>query len=317
MILELLMSAATSLAPSDRTALENLQATLKKEGYNISQYIKDPRFKIYKFIGEGEKARNYADTTQSWYMRRDSLEKCADFVEEYYSYLKRAEEKYGPSPEELVSQLELETNRGQFTGKYPVLNALISMYVNNEKRRKEFHIYLTDFLKLTKDTTAKVILPKDIFDITGSWAGAYGISQGMPSLIIKNGKHIDGDGDGKLNPMSIPDAIEFLAYELGQRGYKKNAKAAIQKYNPGDTYYASSIMKHTDALKKIVEKRRGIPPQKITYKTNNLRINMEPLKYNTLRDSGMTAMITQVPPQAQYKQPFIKRLISNLKIGKR
>jgi membrane-bound lytic murein transglycosylase B len=313
MILELILSGATSLAPSDRTALENLQTKLRKDGYNISKYVKDPRFEIYKFKGGG-KAKNYADTTQSWYMRRDSLEKCADFVEEYYNYLKKAQEKYGPSPEEIASQLELETNRGQFTGKYPVLNALISMYVNKESRRNEFYIYLTDFLKLAKDTTDKIILPKDIFEIKGSWAGAYGSAQGMPSLIIRNGKHVDGDGDGKFNPLNIPDAINFLAYELAERGYKKNAARAIQGYNPGDTYYASSIRKHTKELKKILEKRLTAPLKKIDCKLNPELVQLNLPKIDkTLKQSNINVVL----PKENYEPPFIRRTAQNLRLVKK
>lgn len=312
MISEIILSTILSLAPAEKKVVDNLQTRLKKEGYNISQYINDPRFEVYKFE-RGKKFTNYSDTTQSWYMRVDSIEKCADFVEKYYSWLKRAEEEYGPSPEHITSQLQLETNRGQYTGERPLINSFISVYLNRPDRRNEFYKYMTDFLDLFADTTDNIVFPKDIFDIKGSWAGAYGIAQGMPGIIKKYGREADGDGDGLFNPMNMPDAIDFIGHYLADHGFRKNPSSAIQKYNSGHPFYGSSIGKHIAELEKIMEKRRKIPMEKISYKTNSMIINMEPPKYNTLQNMKIATMV----PQTLNKQPFIKHIISNLRIGKR
>jgi membrane-bound lytic murein transglycosylase B len=312
MISEIILSAAISLAPADKKVVDNLEKRLKKDGYDISQYIDDPRFKIYKFE-RGKKSTNYADPKQSWYIRKDSLEKCADFVEEQYHWLKRAQDKYGPSPEQITSQLELETNRGQYTGERPLINSFISVYLSRPDRRKEFYRYITDFLNLFSDTTDNIILPREMFDIKGSWAGAYGIAQGMPGIIKKYGKTADGDGDGFFNPMNIPDAIDFLALYLSDHGFNKNQSSAIQRYNHGHPFYGSSIEKHTKELVKIMEKRRRIPPKKIIY---NIKPAIANIQYPP-RDALQSTKIIAIIPQPLPKQPFVKRIIQNLRIGRR
>jgi membrane-bound lytic murein transglycosylase B len=245
-------------------------------------------------------------------MKADSIEKCADFVKEYYFLLKKAEEKYGPSPEHITSQLQLETNRGQNTGERPVINSLISVYLNRPDRRTEFYKYITDFLELFADTSDNIIYPKEIFEIKGSWAGAYGIAQGMPEAIKKYGKYADGDGDGFFNPMNLPDAIDFMALYLSDHGFKKNPSGAIQRYNGGHPFYGSSIGKHIKELEKIMDKRERIPINKIDYKINPMIVDRDTLKYNQLQNVKMNAIVQKTP----LKQSFIKKIIPKRKIWK-
>jgi DNA-dependent RNA polymerase auxiliary subunit epsilon len=311
MISEIILSTILSLTPAEKKVVGNLETKLKKEGYEISQYINDPRFQIYKFK-KGNGPLNYSDTTQSWYMKRDSIEKCADFIEEYYYNLEMIRAKYGISPEHMASQLQLETRLGKYTGERPLINSFISMYLNSPRRRGEFYRYLKDFLDLFADTTDNIILPKDIFDVKGSWAGAYGIAQAMPSLIKKYGKDTDGNGDGKFDLMNMLDAMEFMARYLYDLGFGKDARAT-QDYNKGDKFYQSAIDKHKLSLNEIMEERSRIPPKKISYKLNPAIMDIKPPERNVLQETKTTAMVPQTPQ----KPPFIKRIISNLKIGKR
>ncbi|MCX6750934.1 MAG: lytic murein transglycosylase [Candidatus Pacearchaeota archaeon] len=311
MISEIILSAAISLAPAEKSSLKNLETKLKKEGYEISQYVNDPRFQVYN-AEKGKGPLNYSDTSKCWYLRRDSIEKCADFIEEYYYHLELIRAKYGISPEHMASQLQLETRLGKYTGEKPLINSFISMYLNSPRRRREFYSYLKDFLDLFADTTDNIIFPEDIFNIKGSWAGAYGIAQGMPGLIKKYGKDTDGDGDGKFDLMNMLDAMEFMARYLYDLGYGKNARAT-QGYNKGDKFYQSAIDKHKLSLNEIMERRSRIPPEKISCKINPAILNIKPPERDTLQDMKMIAMI----PEALPRQPFIKRILPNFKIGKR
>lgn len=311
-ILSGILSGLVSLNPAEKKVVSNLQTRLKRDGHDISQYLGDSRFEIYRFKGGG-KATNYADTTQSWYMKADSIEKCADFIDEYYYWLKKVEDEFGPSPEHITSQLQLETNRGQYTGERPVINSLISVYLHRPSRRNEFYKYMKDFFDLVDDTTDNIILPKDIFEIKGSWAGAHGVAQMMPSILKKYGKISDFEGDSLFDPMNIPDAIGFVGRYLSDNGFERNKLGAIQRYNQGDPFYGSSIGKHTEKLTKIMEKRRRIPPKKIAVITNRPLIHIEPVKADKLQHIKHVEIIVQLPE----KQPFIKRIILNRKIGKK
>lgn len=308
MLYEIVLTALMSLNPAEKKALNEFQTRLKKEGYDISQYVNDPRFGIYRFEKEkAKKQTNYADTTQSWYMRKDSLEKCADFIEENYYWLKRVEEKYGPSPEHITSVLQLETNRGQYTGEFPLLIAFSSVYINRPDRRNEYLKYTKDFLDLFSDTTDNIILPKDIFEIKGSWAGAYSIAQGMPGIIKKYGPMADGDGDGIVDLMKIPDGTDFLGNIIKKNGFNKNPSKAIQKYNNGHRFYGSSIEKHTKELEKIMNERKRIPPSNITYLPNIPKMYTKPNIYGRLKKITAPTKI----PELENKNYFIRKIITN------
>jgi len=306
MLKEIVLAALVSLSPSEKKAFNSLQSRLKKNGYDISQYVNDPRFGIYRFEKKGKKSVNYADTNQSWYMRADSLEKCADFIEENYHWLKKTQEKHGPSPEWLTSLFELETNRGQYTGEFPLIVAFASVYIDRPDRRNEFYKYMNDFLDLFSDTTDNIIFPKDIFEVKGSWAGAFGICQAMPDKIKKYGARADGDGDGLCNLMTLPDAAEFTGFFLDDLGFDENAARAIQRYNHVDKFYGSAITKHSNSLKKIMERRSRIPPMKINSLPELPQIYSKPEKYNVLMDMKPVAI-----------QPPVKHTLFNRRIGKR
>jgi len=309
MIEKIILSAIIALTPNEKKVLNNLQNRLEKQGYNISQYIEDPRFEIYNFNGGG-KAINYADTTQSWYMRPDSIEKCADFIKEQYHWLKKTEKKFGIPPEHLVSQLQLETRCGQYTGEYPVINALISRYVRRPDLRNKYYKYISDFLDLVADTTDNIILPRDIFEIKGSWAGAYGNAQGMPDMIKKYGRKTDGDGDGKFDPINHPDAFDFMGGILDDNGFRENPNRATQRYNPGDPFYPSSVEQHKKELEKIMEKKRRIPPERLVALRDMHKFsrNIAPKMHNPKPIAKF---------QLPQKQVFLKRIFTNNKSRKK
>ncbi len=302
MIEKIILSTLISLSPSEKRALNNLQNKLENKGYDISEYFENPKFEIYKFETKN-KFVNYSDTTKSWYMRKDSLEKCADFIEKQYYWLKKAEKEFGVSPEHITSQLQLETNLGQYTGNYPVINALISRYLRRPDLRGQYYVYLTDFLDLVSDTTDNIILPKEIFEIKGSWAGAYGIAQMMPNVLKKYGRDSDFNGDGFFDSMNIQDAIGFIARYLSENGFKENSHKAIQRYNSGHPFYGTSIGKHTKELEKIIKKRRSIPPEKLM-----------PLKEMPKFSRKIKTSLLDAKPIPKYevpkKQIFIKRIFS-------
>jgi membrane-bound lytic murein transglycosylase B len=84
----------------------------------------------------------------------------------------------------------------------------------------------------------------------GSWAGAIGLTQFMPAS-LKWAK--DGDGDGKVDLSTIPDAVASTANYLVEHGYvrgdKKARRAAFRAYNP-NSEYVSAIYDYAERFKK-------------------------------------------------------------------
>jgi hypothetical protein len=305
MISEIIISAVISLTPADKKIVNNLESRLKKDGYDISKYVNDSRFQIYKFE-EGKRNFDYSDTINCWYLRKGSLNECADFIEENWILLDRVKKDFDISPEQIASQLQLESRLGKYTGKYSAFNAMVSKYLDRKgKDRETFYKYLRDYLKLCADTTDDIILSSDVFENFGSNAGAIGIAQIMSSNM--DNYMVDYNNDGKRDPNNKEDAVGTVARFLNRN--ELNA----QKYNPYDKFYGSSIGKHTRELMKIMDKRSTIPPEKISCKIKPSIDGIDFPKIDTLQERNFIAMVQQIPP----KQPFIKRILPNLRIGRR
>ena len=91
----------------------------------------------------------------------------------------------------------------------------------------------------------------DPVDINGSYAGALGISQFMPSSILDYAQ--DGNSDGQIDLFSHADAIESVASYLKKNGWHRGIKAkkaskVLYRYNRSQ-YYVKTVLKISELLK--------------------------------------------------------------------
>jgi membrane-bound lytic murein transglycosylase B len=91
----------------------------------------------------------------------------------------------------------------------------------------------------------------DPAEIPGSFAGAMGYAQFMPSSILAYGK--DGNGDGTVDLLTHPDAMASIANYLKRHGWKpgisrKKKEKVIYHYNHSE-YYVKAILKIAERLK--------------------------------------------------------------------
>ncbi len=302
--------AIESLTPTEKRALDNFQKRLEREGYDISQYLEDPRFGIRRFE-KGKKQTDYTNINESWYLNPDSIKTCIPFMEDNLYWLKKVQGEHGISPEHMASLLQLETRCGKYTGVYPSIVAFASVYIDRPDRRTEYLGYAKDFFNLFTDTTDNILLPRDIFNIEMSYAGAYGISQGIPPMIIKHGPKADGDGDGVVNLMKTADAIKFAALLLDEEfEYRENPTRAIRRYNGGHEFYGRAIIMHADSLRKIWEMKKREPINKISNYPNTPHI-LKPIETKNLH------YMKRDIPQLPQKQVFLKRIFTNNKSRKK
>ena len=133
-------------------------------------------------------------------------------LKRYPTWLARISEKYQVPREYILSFWGLETNYGKMMGNTNVLNALATL-AYNPRRRKFFTRELIAFLK---------ILEQEKWDVVkGSWAGAFGHFQFMPTTF--EAYAVDADENGTKNIMvSMPDAFASAANYLHQMGWKPN-----------------------------------------------------------------------------------------------
>lgn len=147
------------------------------------------------------------------------------FWNEHEASLTRAEEQYGVPPEIILGILGAESNYGQDMSRFSVLEALATLAFYYPPRATFFAKELEMFLKLA--TQEKW----DLKSIKGSYAGAMGMAQFIPSAY--QSLAIDFDGDGHRDLFNHPDdAIGSIANYLQKSGWERNGPIVWPVHNP-------------------------------------------------------------------------------------
>ncbi|TBU78580.1 lytic murein transglycosylase B [Phytopseudomonas daroniae] len=132
------------------------------------------------------------------------INKGVAFWNEHAEALARAEKEYGVPAEIIVAIIGVETSYGGNTGSYRVIDALSTLAFDYPPRAPFFRKELREFLMLTREEQV------DPASLKGSYAGAMGLPQFMPSSF--RAYAVDFDGDSHINIWSNPvDAIGSVA----------------------------------------------------------------------------------------------------------
>lgn len=133
-------------------------------------------------------------------------------LRKHRALLDRIERDYGVPPGILLAFWGLETRYGKFTGRFPVVGALATL-AYDARRSRFFRNELLDALEILQ---AERIEPTAML---GSWAGAMGQVQFMPSTFQRYA--VDADGDGRKDIWSsTADALASAAHYLRQAGWQ-------------------------------------------------------------------------------------------------
>lgn len=136
----------------------------------------------------------------------------ARYWEAYDTQLRRAEADFGVPAEVILGIIGVETAFGQHTGSFRVLDALATIAFDGPRRQEYFRDELKEFLLLARETGV------DPLAIKGSYAGAIGLAQFMPSSYRRYAVDFDQDGITDLVG-SAPDAIGSIASYLKAYGW--------------------------------------------------------------------------------------------------
>jgi membrane-bound lytic murein transglycosylase B len=148
-----------------------------------------------------------------------------DFRRLHADTLDAASRRYGVPPEVIVAILGVETSYGTKMGSDPVIDALFTLGFHHPKRGPFFRKELGHYLRLEADEgwSGRV----------GSYAGAMGMGQFMPSS-YRNWA-VDFDADGKRDLFGSPaDAIGSVANYFAQHGWKGGAHLLVDATVPAD-----------------------------------------------------------------------------------
>lgn len=150
-----------------------------------------------------------------------------DFWQENGVELVRAQAIYGVPPEIVTAIIGVETEYGSNMGRFGVLEALSSLAFEYPPRAEFFRQELEQFLLLARENGISPL------SVKGSYAGAIGIPQFMPSS--QRNYAVDFDGDDRIDlRASTSDAIGSVARYLNQHGWQAGAPIATPARVDGD-----------------------------------------------------------------------------------
>ena len=163
------------------------------------------------------------------------------------------EKKFLVEKEILLALWGIETNFGKHVGKMDIISSLATL--RYDKRRRDF--FSSQLLILLKLIDNKLLNPKTLY---GSWAGAYGNFQFMPSTINKYA--IDYDGDNKIElKLSLEDSLASAANYINKIGWKKGQPCfyKVKLTNKINKKYINSSARQINYRFKISKwKKKGV-----------------------------------------------------------
>ncbi len=198
--------------------LRDLRADARRQGVSEATLDKAlaglrPNPKIIEFD------RRQPEFTQTFWgyidkrVTKDRVKRGRQLLSKHRRLLAKVYRKYGVPPHYLVAFWGLESNFGGFKGNFGVIEALATL-AYDERRSAFFRAQLIDALRILEQGH---ISPEKM---QGSWAGAMGHMQFIPSTFKRYA--VDYDGDGRRNIWTnLPDAFGSAANYLGSIGWRK------------------------------------------------------------------------------------------------
>lgn len=149
----------------------------------------------------------------------DNVQNGVVFWNQYEDALNRAWQVYGVPPEIIVGIIGVETRWGRVMGKTRILDALATLSFNYPRRAEYFSGELETFLLMARDEQ------DDPLNLKGSFAGAMGYGQFIPSSYKQYA--VDFSGDGHINLWDPVDAIGSVANYFKAHGWVKGDQVAV------------------------------------------------------------------------------------------
>ena len=188
---------------------------------NISEKTFDITMANVKYLPQVIKYDRYQpefyEDTKTYISKRTSnkkVQKGVNFYSKNKNLINNVEKNYNIEKELLLSLMGIETNYGTYVGKMDILSSLSTL--SFDKRRSEF--FTNELLILLKLIDTKQIDYKTLY---GSWAGAFGFFQFMPSTIKNHA--IDYNNDNHIDLKNPIDAYASAANYLNNMGWDKNS----------------------------------------------------------------------------------------------
>ena len=149
----------------------------------------------------------------------ETMQLAKDFKQNYYPTLLRASQEFNIDMDYIVGFMGVESKYGTYTGNYRVLDSLATLAFHKNRMKKFFKSEFKNLFLLMREEN------RDIYTQYGSFAGAMGAVQQVPSVQRKFA--LDYNGDGVRDPWDLEDCIGVIAKFMHKKGWRKGAVVAI------------------------------------------------------------------------------------------
>ena len=240
---------------------------------NISEQTFDEVMEHVKFLPNVIKYDRYQpefyESTKEYVSKRTSknkVNKGLNFYKQNLKLINTVEKKYNIEKELLLSLMGIETNYGSYVGKMDILSSLSTL--SYDKRRSQF--FTNELLILLKLIEKKKIDYKTLY---GSWAGAFGFFQFMPSTIKNHA--LDFNNDDYIDLKNPFDAYASAGNYLNDMGWKQDSHCFYKiklKDNISKKYLNVSAKKLKNKKKLKYFKKFIKDHENISFIDENLRV---------------------------------------------
>jgi len=204
---------------------------------------------IIKRIKTPYESKSYAEY-RPLFIQQSLADKGMAYLNEHQKIFEQAHKKYGVQPEIIAAILGMETRYGHYKGKDRVLDALYTLATGYPRRANFFRNELGEFLLLCKEEK------RSPTEIKGSYAGAFGTTQFIPSSY--RGYAVDADGDGRRDVWDSPaDIINSVAHYFHRYGWDEQRPVAhwLDK-TPQKVFFAKMLRDETKKWRTLAEVRK-------------------------------------------------------------
>ncbi|MFO7915159.1 MAG: lytic murein transglycosylase [Candidatus Krumholzibacteriales bacterium] len=199
---------------------------------------------------------------------RESIDKGIRFFEEHREIFREVHDRFQVQPADIIAILNSESSLGSITGSQKIIQIFIGQYflweeyiegferegafgekgamTREEAMKRGRRLEKSALYNLAALLNRGAEMNFDPAEVRGSRAGAIGYPQFMPAS-MRFAR--DGDGDGRIDLFSMPDAIISVANFLTEHEYRQRGREySFKRYNP-DSTYVRGVKKYADALR--------------------------------------------------------------------
>jgi len=273
LVIKILLITFSQVANSDEdfnTWLFSYKKFALKKG--ISQETIDTAFKNVRFLEKvikyDRKQPEFYEDTITYVNKRANISRVKTarrLLGKNRLLFTEVENKFSVEKEILLALWGIETNFGKHVGKMDIISSLATL--SYDKRRRDF--FSSQLLTLLKLIDDKLLDPNTLY---GSWAGAYGNFQFMPSTIRRYA--IDYDNNNKIElKFSLNDSLASAANYINRMGWKKSQPCFFRvklTNNIKDKYINLSARKISNRLKINKWKKKGV----VNFDGTDLKTNL-------------------------------------------